>query len=495
MTTHSPTPLSKETAVHSLLQSAVERAASNVAIEDSQVRWTYEELWTRSRQAAQWLRGQGVGERDRVVLAFPNQAEWSSLVFGCSLLGATVVPISPALPRAQLEAVLNDAEPRLIILGPGAEKPIGDHTSTTIDQAISSITTERPADTWTDADPDDIAVLFYTSGSTGTSKGVMSRHRNVTFATRAIASRLQYRTEDRVFVALPLDFDYAFYQLMLATEATCTAFVTDLRRLGPRVLRSLVRSEATVVPVVPTLARMLCQLSTGSPGAAGDVRLFTNTGERLGPSSCAALRQAFPEASISLMYGLTECKRVTILEPDGDVGHPDSVGTALPGTEIWVVDEHGAAMSPGETGQLMVRGPHVTAGYWRRPRDTAERFLESSTLATGDYGSVSEDGHFYFVGRRDDIYKQHGMKVSAVQVEAAAVASSDLVEAAVVLPPREGGRAVIVVQGKNVDPAKVMTALLDRLPSHMLPERCIVVPAFPSLPNGKVDKHALDQMR
>jgi len=240
---------------------------------------------------------------------------------------------------------------------------------------------------------------------------------------------------------------------------------------------------------VPAVAGMLHTLLSRG-GSIETVRMVTSTGADLPPSRIAQLRGVFPNAAIIAMYGITECKRVTIAEPDIDRHRPGSVGRAIPGTKVSIVDDDGQEVETGNEGQIVAIGPHVMSGYWNAEHLSAERFgTDAATgercLFTGDYGRVDPDGHLYFTGRRDDIFKSNGVRTSVSEISAA-VESLDCVQSVIVLKPTEERGLAIVVTATASEPA-VLTALSALLEPAKMPTRCVVLEELPLTANGKVD--------
>ena len=217
--------------------------------------------------------------------------------------------------------------------------------------------------------------------------------------------------------------------------------------------------------------------------------MVTSTGADLSPQRIAELREVLPKARIVAMYGITECKRVTIAEPDVDRVRPRSVGTALPGTRVEIHDDDGEILPPGRVGEIVVFGPHVMDGYWERPEITASRFGRTATgerfLRTGDHGRLDADGHLYFHGRTDDVFKAKGVRTSSTEI-AAAVEAVDGVREVVVVPPREE-RGLVVVVTTSLSPAEVLTDVARRLEPQKVPVACVVVETMPLTTNGKID--------
>jgi len=213
-----------------------------------------------------------------------------------------------------------------------------------------------------------------------------------------------------------------------------------------RLISTIHERGVTVIPVVPSLAELLVRLAARHP-AVLPVRLFTNTGAALTAPMIASLRARFPHASVVPMFGITECKRVSIAEYDGDLLRPGAVGRPLDGTELLITGDDGRPLAAGQVGEIVVRGPHVMSGYWRAPQLTAQRFRRDPvtgvmSLHTGDYGRLDADGYLYFEGRRDDMFKRSGLRVSALEIEAAACDVPG-VRAAAVLPPAGTRDAVL----------------------------------------------------
>ncbi|MFH8751961.1 class I adenylate-forming enzyme family protein [Streptomyces rimosus] len=484
-----------KTPVYDLLARAAGEHPDRPAVRDGAGRWSYAQLMAHSRRAAAWLAGRGVGHGDRVMVRLAGGREYLALLYGTLALGAVLVPVNPAMKDFQLRDVIDDAAPELVVTDPAHAEGVRGLTGRPVlglDEAWQQLSAQAPAPVTAEAISRDVALLMYTSGTTSRPKAVVSGHGQVVAATRAIAARLRYRAADVVYCRLPLSFDYGLYQVFLAAlagaELVVPGEVPDVM-----LLRGIRDTAATVVPLVPSLAEMLVRLSARDPEATS-VRLFTNTGAALPPPSVAALRAAFPGAAVSLMYGITECKRVSVLEPDEDLARPGSVGRPLPDTQVLVVDDQGRPLPPGETGEFVVRGPHVMSGYWRAPEQTARRFRRCEQtgevlLYTGDHGHQDADGHLYFSGRRDDIFKRLGMRVSTLEIEAAALDIPGVREAVALAP--DGARDLTLFLVGDPEPAEVRRELRARLEAAKVPAAVLAVPAIPLTGNGKPDRHAL----
>lgn len=479
--------------LHGLLDEAAAVAPRAMAIRDDQGGWTYSRLARLSRAFAGWLAECGVAAGDRVLVQVPNGREVAAMLFGCSRRGAIFVPINPGMKPYHLRSVLANCEPRLVLAADGTAGPVRGLTGTDV-RELHGVWPDVEDYLADDADPGDVtgdhvAVLHYTSGSTAAPKAVICPQAQMVFAAAAINSVLRYRADDVIFCRLPLSFDYGLYQILLGCLARAEVVVAGT---APEVavLRLIRQAGATVVPVVPSLASMLVKLAERDPGP-GRVRLFTNTGAALPQATIDALRRGFPGARVARMFGTTECKRIAIMPPEDDLARPDSVGLPLPGTEVVIADGEGSGLPAGQTGEIVVRGPHVMAGYWRAPEVTARTFRPDERtgqvwLHTGDYGHLDEDGYLYFEGRRDDMFKHKGTRVSTLEIEAAAMDIPG-VRGAVVVPPAEGGELEICV-ATELGSHAVLRQLAARLEPAKVPAVCHVVAEIPLTLNGKSER-------
>lgn len=488
--------MAEPTLLHHFLDRAAGAFPDRSALTCGGATHTYRELDAASHRLTGWLRGRGLGRGDRLLIAAAPDSSVVALCYAASRLGVVFSVVHEDVKSANLRHVGADCQPRLIVSDNPDWTRVPDATlvcpaslaAATGDDGAGAAAGSGAADPLA-IDP---VCLVYTSGSTAMPKAVVSTHQQAVFVTRAIASQLRYHADDIVYVALPLSFDYGLYQLFLAAAAGAHVWLGGTA--GPGLVGELSRARATVLPAVPTLATTLARLLDRHHGEVPPLRLLTNTGAAMPAATLARLRAAVPGLGVQLMFGLTECKRVSIMPVDGDLHHPGSGGRPLPGTDVRVVDDHGAPVPNGTTGELVVRGPHVMSGYWRRPEQTAQRFVRRDglfpELHTGDYGWLDDDGYLYFAGRRDDLYKSRGFRVSTVEVEAAAC-RVDGVRAAAVLTPGPGRADAILVVATALGPLDVLAGLRRELEDFKVPPTCVCLDALPTNGNGKIDKQAL----
>jgi acyl-CoA ligase (AMP-forming) (exosortase A-associated) len=357
----------------------------------------------------------------------------------------------------------------------------------------------------------DMASILYTSGSTGRPKGVVLSHRNMVAGAKSVAAYLENDTVDTLLAALPLSFDAGFSQLTTAFHVG--ARVVLLNYLMPRdVLKVMQRERVTGLTAVPPLYIQLAQLEW--PAAIGEsLRYFANTGGHMPRETLGLLRQRVPNSRPFLMYGLTEAFRSTYLPPDEVDRRPDSIGKAIPNAEILVLREDGTPCDADEPGELVHRGALVGMGYWNDADKTAERYkllpvgaagreaglqLPEFAVFSGDTVRRDADGFLYFIGRRDEMIKTSGYRVSPTEVEEILYATTLVGECvAFGVDSPTLGQAIQVIatppaDAQSLDNVAVLAACRVRMPAYMVPAGIEVrVGALPRNPNGKIDRKLL----
>jgi long-chain acyl-CoA synthetase len=471
---------------------------------------TYGELAEAALRVAAGLR---VARGERVVLYMDNSLECAVALYAVLVAGAVFVVVNPQTKEDKLAYVLRDAGASAVVatgpLVPAALRAASAAPSVRLvvgarcDPAAGvtpwdELLAHAPAPP-APAVPVDLAALVYTSGSTGAPKGVMLTHQNMTFTAESLVEYLRLDGGDRILNVLPLAFDYGLYQLLMSVWLGATLVLEKTFAFPARMLERIEQEQVTVFPGVPTVYATL--LGLRATGVYPSVRRLTNTAAALPPAYHDRLRTLFPNALIYRMYGLTECKRVSYLEPELLEAKPDSVGKAIPGTEALVLDEEGRPVRPGEVGILHVRGPHVMAGYWNAPEQTAHmlregRYAGDRMLCTHDRFTVDEDGFLYFVGRTDEIIKTRGEKVSPVEVENALHAIDGVRGAAVVGVPDEtlgeAVRAYVALEPwAELTERDLRREAAARLEPFMVPRDVVLVEELPRTDSGKVRKRAL----
>ncbi|MCH0566848.1 MULTISPECIES: class I adenylate-forming enzyme family protein [unclassified Streptomyces] len=479
--------------VHDLFERCRVERPDHPAVVDSDGTLTYAELGTAVDRAAAWLRGRGVTAGERVVHTGGNDRAFLTLFYATLRIGAVFVPVHPELTDQQVGHIVDDCSAALAISSPGAGERARD--TVPVAQAWQEVL-RTPADGGTARVPDDgVALLIYTSGTTGRPKGVVCPHRQMVAAVGAVNARLGYRADDVVLCRLPLSFDYGLYQALL-TALTGGTLVLTGRGSDIVLLKTIERYGVTVVPLVPSLAQILTMIQRRKRRPT-KVRLFTNTGARPGRLVMTALLDAFPGSVFASMYGMTECKRVSILDPAEYATHPDSVGRPIPGDHVRIVGADGRTLPPGETGEIVVWGETVMAGYWGVPIEEQNRYVRradgSLELHTGDQGRLDDDGRLYFVGRDDDMIKRRGIRLGLTEIEDAAERVPGVSAAVALKPGTEDGQLRLAVHTSRT-PEEIRAHLARQLDPARLPDRIVPIDAVPLTANGKPDRKAVERL-
>jgi acyl-CoA synthetase (AMP-forming)/AMP-acid ligase II len=310
--------------------------------------------------------------------------------------------------------------------------------------------------------------------------------------------------DDIILNVLPISFDYGLYQVLMAIKAGATLILEKSFAFPQAIFNRLTEEKATGFPLVPTMAALILQMKDLQPGAFPHLRYLTNTAAALPPAHILRLQELFPGTRIYSMYGLTECKRCTYLPPSELAKRTSSVGIAIPGTEAYVVDDNGTRVAPGETGELVIRGAHVMKGYWENPEATDKAlkpgpFPWEKVLHTGDLFRTDEDGFLYFVGRKDDIIKTRGEKVSPKEVENVLYALPGIREAAVVGSPDpilgHAIKAVVALApGTELTEQNIIRHCAKHLEDFMVPKIVEFRDELPKTESGKISRRQVDVM-
>lgn len=499
---------------------------------------SYAALQTEVAQFANAVLALGLGRGERVAIYLDKSFATVIASFGAPAAGAVFVPINPLLKPAQVAFILRDCNVRLLLTSasrlatlhealcacPDLRHVLLSDTPDALPDALPAatpwtLTPWRELPNQLEAMPHrvidaDMAAILYTSGSTGQPKGVVLSHRNLVVGAQSVASYLENRPGDTLLAALPLSFDAGFSQLTTAFHAG--ARVVLLNYLLPRdVLNVMAHEGVTGLTAVPPLYLQLARLDW--PKAIGaHLRYFANTGGRLPRETLNALRQRVPQAQPFLMYGLTEAFRSTYLPPHEVDRRPDSIGKAIPNAEILVLREDGSACAPDEPGELVHRGALVGLGYWNDPARTAERYkllapdapgraaglaLPEYAVFSGDTVRRDADGFLYFVGRRDEMMKVSGYRISPTEVEEILYATGlvgECVAFGVAHPTLGHAIQVIAIEliSTGLNTLNALNTLHSecrrRMPSYMVPAGIeLRTGPLPRNPNGKIDRPLL----
>ena len=513
-----------------LVAHSAARAPEATALTQGRAALTYGNLHEQIAGFASGLMGLGLQRGERVAIYLEKRFETVAASFGAPAAGGVFVPLNPLLKPEQVGYILRDCNVRVLVTSAerlallretlaachdlchvvvldSAEAPAAPSGLNTL--RWSELLAAAPASGHRVIDTDVVGIL-YTSGSTGKPKGVVLSHRNMVAGAKSVASYLENHAGDTLLAALPLSFDAGFSQLTTAFHVG--ARVVLLNYLLPRdVIKAIEREKVTGLTAVPPLYIQLTQL-TWPESVSEHLRYFANTGGRMPRETLDALRHHLPRSKPFLMYGLTEAFRSTYLPPSEVDRRPDSIGKAIPNAEILVLREDGSPCAANEPGELVHRGALVGMGYWNDPEKTAERYkplpvhapgreaglvLPEIAVFSGDTVRMDEDGFLYFIGRRDEMMKTSGYRVSPTEVEEILYATRMVGECvAFGVDDDRLGQAIQVIAtppvGGQLDVAELLAECRLHMPAYMVPAGIEVRDGpLPRNPNGKIDRKTL----
>ncbi len=477
---------------------------------------TYTELDGAVDEAVAWLRAQGVVPGDRVLLQLDKGPAFLVLHLADMRLGAVTVPVNPAAAPDETAYTAADCEPALLVHGVrDGEPPTGgadgprvvrldpDATARTEGRDRGERSTRADASSSAHPSPgaapppapDDLACLLYTSGTTGRPKGARLLQRNLASNVAVLHDAWGWSPDDVLHHALPL---FHVHGLFVAASVALAAGACV--RLAPRfepesTWRALASGEVTLFMGVPTMYHRLLASAPADPPRPLPVRLCTSGSAPLRPETLAAF-EALTGHVILERYGMTEVG-MAASNPLHGRRVPGSVGPALPGVELRVVDRAtGAPCAPDEVGEVLIGGPSVFDGYRRRPEQTAEAFTPDGLLRSGDLGRLDADGYLHLVGRAKELVISGGFNVYPREVEAALDSHPDVVESAVCGVPDDDlgevvAAGVVLRPGATVDAEALRRFAKERLAAYKAPRRVAFLDALPRNAMGKVMKAAL----
>lgn len=472
----------------------VERAAAT----------SYPDLLRLASGVAKGVRATDLRPDDRAAIFLERGPAAAAAYYGVLATGGVAVIVNETLRPRQIEHILEHSGARLLLtsetLLERLARPLSTRCTTLLVDELGA------ADEWAPVRrvSDDPAQIIYTSGSTGKPKGVCVSHGNLGAGIRSVTSYLGLRPADRLASLLPFSFDYGLSQLLCSVQRGATLIV-ERSPLPQQIVRSLDDLGATVLAGVPPLWHRLLAVSRFVERPIPTLRVFTNTGGHLPVPEVRRLREAYPDTELYLMYGLTEAFRSTYLPPSEVDRRPGSIGKAIPGAEILVLDDDLRPCAPGQTGQLVHRGPTVALGYWDDPEASARRFRPNPVRApgtpdaervvfSGDLVRRDSDGFLYFLGRSDAMIKTLGFRVGPDEVATVLHESGEVLEAVVSgePDPARGERIVAFVVLRPEGSLERLRRFAEaELPRHMQPARYEPRASLPTTSSGKHDVSAV----
>lgn len=511
--------------LHELVEVMSESTPDAPALFHKKASLSFKQLRDEMTSFAQRICGMGLQENERIAVYLPKQFEAVIGFFGGAAAGGVVVPINPMLKLHQVAHILRDCNVKMLVTSGQRAKQLSEVLSECPDLRRVILTSHieglQLPDTiaisaWDEQQSEsplqvpvridsDMAAILYTSGSTGSPKGVVLSHANMVAAAESSADFLKLTADDRLLAILPLSFDYGLSQLTTAYFAGASVVLMDY--LLPReVVQAVVKFSVTGISAVPTIWNQLAVLDWPSE-AQESLRYITTSGGAAQRATLKRLKDALPETEIFQMYGLTEAFRSAYLPPDEFEARPGSVGKALPNVELMIVREDGSRCNPNEPGELVHRGSLVAMGYWNDTEKTNQRFrrapgqLEGAPIPemavySGDQMRMDEEGYLYFESRKDEMIKTSGYRVSPTEVEEVVFDSGLVAEVvAIGVTHTELGQAIVLLvhpADENINDTSIYLKYCQKeLPTFMVPACIEISRDLPRNPNGKIDRATL----
>lgn len=507
----------RHTLVNHFLEHSAERFPEKIALIHQDKRLTYKELDIMANRLANTLLNIGIERCDRVVIFMDNSVEAVISLFAILKSGAAFIVINHTTKSEKLNHILNNSRANVILTQDSRSDVLRNINSSYLKTIImsgsnngllSSLSFENIISSGNDKALKtkcidlDLASIIYTSGSTGQPKGVMLTHLNMVSAAHSITTYLENNENDVIINMLPLSFDYGLYQILMGFKIGGTVILEKSFTYPYQIIQTIIKEKVTGLPGVPTIFTLLLQMKDIFTYDFSSLRYITNTAAALPVSHIKRLRVLFPKAKLYLMYGLTECKRVSYLPPDELDRRPTSVGRGMLNEEVYIVNEKGEQAAPGEVGELVVRGANVMLGYWELPEESAKylrdgKYPGEKVLYTGDLFKMDEEGYLYFVARKDNIIKCKGEKVSPKEIENVLYSLDGIAEAAVVGVPDEilgqAVKAYVSIQEETkLSERDILRHCSQHLENFMIPKYIEIVQSLPKTETGKIKKQELN---
>ncbi|HKV11760.1 MAG TPA: AMP-binding protein [Thermoanaerobaculia bacterium] len=465
---------------------------------------SYAELFSRARALAAGFAARGIGKGDRIAFFAGNRPELVTAYLAALSLGAVLVPVNLAYRRREIAHMLGDAAPRLLFTERD-QIPVLDELADEDRASVEAVVLAEELEGWKgDAfspplvDGSDLAMLLYTSGTTGKSKGARITHDNLLATMTGLLAAWAWEADDALLLTLPLFHTHGLVVGLFCALAAGATVHLRRRFDAAETVEDLLSGEPTLFFGVPTLyTRLVEELrrrrDAGEIPDLAHLRLFCSGSAPLSPETFEAFRDLTGH-DILERYGMTETG-MNLSNPYAGPRRPGTVGTPLPGVSIRIVDLEDRDVPPGETGELLVRGGNVFEGYWQAPEKTAASFLQGGWFRTGDLARRDpETGSVTLLGRRHELIISGGFNIYPREVEEVLATLPGVREAAVVgrAHPDWGEVPVaFLVVEKPLDPAGIVAACKGQMAGFKVPREIRFVDSLPRYALGKVQKHLL----
>jgi len=510
----------------SLLASSVKTYPDKELIAFKKKSLTYSQFGAVSKALGGFFQNQGINKGSRIGIWLEKSIEECASIFGISESGGVFVILNSALIPEQVQYIAQDCQISALITTKDKYEMMRDKLKDIASlKIILLVDSDREyADSshliykWEDAVqfspkpmsahfrilPSDLCSIIYTSGSTGRPKGVMLTHLNVTMSAYCSIAHLKNSSKDKVLCLLPMSFDFGLNQLTSMIGAGGTLILK--KYIFPLdVIKTIKEQKITGVAGVPTIWIPILNSKEIESSNFDSIRYVANSGGRLPANYLLKLQDVFNSSEVYSMYGFTESFRATFLDPAQVRKRPESVGKAVPFSEIFVINEAGSLCQPGEEGELFQTGPLVSKGYWNKPDATATKIRQNPLVEmyqdaacfSGDYVKKDDDGYIYYVGRKDQQIKSSGFRMSPTEIEEKIYRCPYVQEVVAfgieddVLGQKVKAILTLKSDYSEKDVEKIRSFCQENMPNYMVPAIFEVIEKMPLTANGKINRPLL----
>lgn len=489
--------------VHDYLNYAALTYGDKVAIVHGKERVTYSILLSNAHKITKWLTDENLQRGDRVAILTDDPTHYISVYFGILQAGGIVVGLNTQTSERSLDTVLTDSGAKYVLVsgrtgkyGKYIQNNLGVNYVAETGQLLVATHDEGTEVNTPEIQPQEIAQIIYTSGTTGKPKGVMLRHSNLVANTNSIIEYMNMTDRDTVMAVLPFFYSYG-NSVMLSHIAVGGTLVVNQSFVYPNViLDQMVKEKVTGLSGVPSTFAILLHRSALRDYTFPHLRYLTQAGAAMSPKLASQLSKLFPDTDIYIMYGQTEASpRLSYLPPADLLRKPGSIGKAIPGVTLEVLNKEGRAVPPKEIGEIVATGDNIMAGYWQRTEETQEA-LRDGKLWTGDLAYRDEEGYLYIVSRKSDIIKCGSHRIAPKEIEEI-ILEVDAVHETVVIGEEdeilgENIHAYVVLKPDTAATEKDIVRYCRRnLPAFKVPNIVTFLDELPKTTSGKISKGEL----
>ena len=477
-----------------LAEQVAARGDAPAILDSSGVRWSFADLGQASDALAARFRQEGAQAGDRILMLSENCAVAVAVLFACWKIGAVVLPVNARQSSAEVARILGHAQPVLTLMTAHVSRDAEAHAmkaeAVEVTGSFGTLMMARSGPSAPDPDLSDVAVLLYTTGTTGDPKGVMLTHGNVRFGGLASAELRAMTHDDLVYGVLPITHVFGLTSVVTAACSAGAVVQMEARFSAAKMFEAL-RGGLTLLSAVPQMHALLMQYTKeqGLSVLGSDRLRYVSSGAAPLDPTWKRKAEAFYGVALQNGYGMTETS-AGVCATRNPIGLEDiSCGPPLPGVEIRIED------SGDGTGEILTRGAHVMKGYYRNPDETAKVLDAQGWMHTGDLGTLDGQGHLHILGRSKELIIHGGFNVYPPEVEAALNDHQQVIQSAVIGRMKDGDEQVLafvqIAEGDELAAADLQEFVRGRLTGYKRPSQIVIGTALPAAPTGKILKHKL----